>query len=539
MIQWLGSVVFYGVYQIGDLLALKWFRPFLFFAVFGTFTFYARKRIPFFWLCVLIFIASFGFSSRAWLRPDTLNLLFVQAYLILFFRQMRQPRTKTVLFIPLLSVIWSNMHLGCFIFGTAIIGLFGLHHLVELIKRRSWREPVALKHLGLVVAGHFGALFVNPYGLEGGLYPFKAVFSRDFIVRKTLLGTIQELQPPVFLLSFEGWWFYLLAGTAVWVLLKDKKDNLPCVLLFLWALMMFLYAKRAAGLFVLAALYVIVEKNRGLPGLMNESRNRKTLFRRGVNLVFALVLIFNISRLLNLTACFSDRCVNAQSLLVSAYHPSDIIRRLQKKGIEGRVFSPGHYGNVLLWSAYPRLRPLVDTRQADPERYLDYLAVLREPQKHWRSVEEKYGLTIALLDANMPLNFKIAGYLAADPRWRLVAVDGPAALFLKETPKTSWSYDLAAFEERLGKMSVDIRRIKSELSAHKAPARRPFLFSLIFPPPYYVESLEEGVVLFTMGFEAAGIDRMVSALKQTGHPKAERILKFALREWRREPFQDK
>ena len=78
------------------------------------------------------------------------------------------------------------------------------------------------------------------------------------------------------------------------------------------------------------------------------------------------------------------------------------------------------------------------------------------------------------------------------------------------------------------------RLSQESLQLRKSPRKRGFVEffrRLVDPPASYVEGLEEGALLFTMGFKQAGLVMLAETARQTQHPGTYEVLSLAQDEW--------
>ncbi|QEH36888.1 hypothetical protein OJF2_54730 [Aquisphaera giovannonii] len=130
----------------------------------------ARRRSWPVWAMVLSWLpALVVLSGRMYVRPETLSLLYLSAYLAIVCRWDRRPILAWVL--PLVQVAWVNSH-GLFVLGPVVLA-FGL---IDALLRGRTLAPDPhrwWKTVGPAAAGVFLACLVNPYGLRGATYPLE------------------------------------------------------------------------------------------------------------------------------------------------------------------------------------------------------------------------------------------------------------------------------------------------------------------------------------------------------------------------------
>jgi tetratricopeptide (TPR) repeat protein len=113
--------------------------------------------------------ALFVLAGRIYVRPETLTLFYLSVFLAVIFRWDRFPILAFLL--PVVQVAWVNSH-GLFVLGPVILGFalidaalrFGLFAL----ERRRWWKLI----LGASLATGLACL-INPYGINGALYPIE------------------------------------------------------------------------------------------------------------------------------------------------------------------------------------------------------------------------------------------------------------------------------------------------------------------------------------------------------------------------------
>lgn len=160
----------------------------------------ARRRDWPIWVMILSWIpALLVLSGRMYVRPETLTLLYLSAFLAILSRWRRTP--ELALALPLIQVAWVNTQ-GLFILGPIILAFA----LFDAVLRRNSLAPHHnrwWKFAGLATLLTAIACLLNPYGLTGALYPLQlAATMDDPIFRKS----IAELTPiPEFIRRSAGW----------------------------------------------------------------------------------------------------------------------------------------------------------------------------------------------------------------------------------------------------------------------------------------------------------------------------------------------
>jgi tetratricopeptide (TPR) repeat protein len=158
----------------------------------------ARRRGWPLWVMVLAWVpALLLLAGRMYVRPETLTLLYLAAFLTILERWWDRPRFAFAL--PLIQVLWVNTQ-GLFVFGPIVLGFALLDAATRPAafspeRRRWWRIA-----LGCSAATGLACL-LNPYGLAGALFPLqllRTMGTKEF-------ETIGELMPVPTFIRQAGW----------------------------------------------------------------------------------------------------------------------------------------------------------------------------------------------------------------------------------------------------------------------------------------------------------------------------------------------
>ena len=104
-------------------------------------------------------------AERTEVRPEGLSYLFISIIIaLLYLYSTNQISKKWLYAIPFISLIFVNTHIY-FIFAPFIVGMFLLEALIR-------RDLTKSKDLAIILGLSTLAIFINPYGLQGVIYPF-------------------------------------------------------------------------------------------------------------------------------------------------------------------------------------------------------------------------------------------------------------------------------------------------------------------------------------------------------------------------------
>jgi len=526
--QWLGSLMYYLIYSMGGVWGIKLFRCLLFLAITAIFFFYALKRKQVAWplLILICLFWAYGVGARSHLRPFVFNYIFVQLFLIQLFAYQQSINYKNLLALPLLGILWANINIGSFVYGTFIISAFLMASIIQYFnvklsndkKDRIGPAMKPVKELFLLLLIYLCIFFINPYGIHGASYIFKLFLvpqSADFFKYSNL---ISEFMPPAqAMLSTAGFWVLFFSLFVMVSLFISNKNTFLKVILFLGALFIFLRGSRGVAFFSIISSYIIIESITGydLYELITWPRLRKMAV---ATLCTGMVcfLIVHIIKEFNQNIYINNRTIRYRSLAYNPFNPVTAIDFLQKHNIHGNVLNDNMYGGYILWAGYPHLKPMVDGRHLNKKRVDLFISALRNPQKIMPALEDQFNVNIVLLDSGKHFYTRILKYLQTQKSWQLIFVDGSSVMYLK---KGTFKLPLNAeqLEESLSHpkvSSTDVQDLE-ELLQRGSESKTTNIFN---PEPGYIDVLEEGAALFDLGYRTQAIKLFTKSIEISNQP---------------------
>jgi len=198
-LHWIFQVALSWGYQHGGVVALNLAKCVITCTSLFLLIICKRREWPT-WSMLLAWIpALLVLSGRMYVRPETLTLFYLSAFLAILCSWDRAPLLAFCL--PLIQLAWVNTQglfvLGPIVLGFALIDAVFRRHAFSESRRRWWKiVGVATVLTGL-------ACFVNPYGIQGALYPIELAATMG---NPIFSETIAELTPiPLFIKRNGGW----------------------------------------------------------------------------------------------------------------------------------------------------------------------------------------------------------------------------------------------------------------------------------------------------------------------------------------------
>ncbi len=188
-------------------------------------------------------------------RPQLLVFLFLVVTLYLLYDLRSNEKSNKIYLLPVLTIIWSNIHGGSsnmpyiltFIF--IVIGLFNFKCSKMEASRLS---KVQFKKYILVFFLCLVATMINPHGIRMLIYPYENM-SNQF-----MLKTITEWHPTNLNEIYHCLFFFLFSITLLIVLLSKKKLQFIDLVIFGFTLFLGLKSIRFWMFFYIAASMIIV-----------------------------------------------------------------------------------------------------------------------------------------------------------------------------------------------------------------------------------------------------------------------------------------
>ena len=212
---------------------------------------------------------------------SALTYLWIQRYC--------EGRGRALYALPLVLVLWANLH-GGFVIAFVFLGVAFVAELIKVLLQRPDAMPRArLQHLGLIGLASFLAIIINPNGWNLYIYAAQTQLSgmqQRFIV---------EWASPNFHMTeirfFEATVFLAIAGLAL-----ARRVDLRTFVLFLAGLALALQSVRHLALFIIVAVPLVAdlgqqawERIKGLVPLRTVPANPLTFWIN--SLVLALVAL--------------------------------------------------------------------------------------------------------------------------------------------------------------------------------------------------------------------------------------------------------
>lgn len=250
--EWLSQVIYWKMYCWGG---EKLIYLFCLMAAIGMTILLIRKSLPHFFdnivVSVIFFIAfSFVASMFFYGRPHVFSFFLLYAELECIYAYKERKKDYMLCFIPVIAILWSNMHGGSALLSYILCIVVLISGLVQGEWGRIYSvrlEQKRMVKLLLITLLTIGAIMVNPAGGRMLLYPY-------WNMNNDLMMIISEwLSPDIKRMDHLLLFFVPIFVSVYGMLFSHKRIQLTDLALMLMFLFLFLNSKRFVVLFFVAA----------------------------------------------------------------------------------------------------------------------------------------------------------------------------------------------------------------------------------------------------------------------------------------------
>jgi len=399
-----------------------------------------RKECPNVLLAFGVTFAATAGSTMHWLaRPHLFTLLFVVIFCAVL-ESARRGRTRRLLFLPVLMVIWTNLHGGFFV-GIILIGCYAAGELaLWLLEKDPEDRRLALRRsrpfLWTALACTLATL-VNPYFHRLHVYMY------SYLTSGIHLRYIQEYQPTHFRNNLTFWYeplVFLGVAAAAWALYQKRFAH--AILLLGW-LHLGLFSVRNLPIYLLIAAPLVGGMLRDLVAALADAplaawvgkgfrafQNFAVEF--GENDRLPRLHAISILSILAIAAVFYAPAppFKFRAEYDPKQYPAGALEVLRATEMSQSIFADDEWGDYLIYQLYPRTKVFVDGRsdmygEAFIQKYLD----LMNGRYGWEETLNQYSVDTVLLRVETPLT----GALKESRRWWPVYDDGMAIVFRSQS----------------------------------------------------------------------------------------------------------
>ena len=351
--EWGSSLIFYLIQNhLGD-IGLYFFKALM---IFFTFFFIIKtiqldkKDVKLHFLFFFFAIQSICYSLFATVRCQTFSFFFFAMFLYLLKRISLTKEYRLLWCLPVLNIIWANLH-GGFVLGLALIAIFAIGEFLNDKKSRTYLYFLITFLITLLTT------LINPYGIEYLKFIFEA-----FSLNRT---HITEWQSAFFnkhyiysLLKFK-FFFFPVIGLFIYSIIKNIKKtsfkefyktiDKTKYLILIFVLAIALKSLRCHVFFTLTIIALCYNDfynifNKQLPKWLDKTKEI---------ILLVLVLISTISHIYN---------YKFLNIVKERTNPIKSVEFIKLNNLKGNVFVNFHNGSYVAYKLYPNNHVFMDGR---------------------------------------------------------------------------------------------------------------------------------------------------------------------------------
>jgi tetratricopeptide (TPR) repeat protein len=450
--HWLFQVILHGTHHLFGAYGLSLLFVLIYSAVFIILWEACPEPKESFATVFLFWLGLMACSTRYLARPEAFTYLMIALYtfVLLRFEQGRGPKWSVFLLIPL-QALWTNLQ-GLFILGPFLIGAYAAQPVATVLIRKALKQegsPDQYRKSALligVLAGSTIACLLNPYGLEGLLFPF-TLFTRAGGMENIFALSIAELQPPFsgYNLTFPIKIFGVFLVLCAALLALDYRNlKLSHVLVLVGLGYLGLNARRNVALFVLAMLPIAVEHASGIVSQLRETRGGK--FHKAIgtaelagSMLISLIILFQIYSVITGRYYVADKRSERFGLgFKEQTFPHGAFSFLREKEIDGPFFNNMDIGGMFIWEMYPKEKVFIDPRLEvnSAGAFSEYRRAMSDPNA-FAQLAGKYAFNAVIISHTSQDGPGLMRILCTTPRWALVYLDPIAAVFVRSSSRNA------------------------------------------------------------------------------------------------------
>jgi len=418
---WLSQVILYLVYMFAGALGIIMFKALVFFLIIAALWRYlifrsASQIISFLMLVALIFFSKEYMTER----PQIFSFLFATVCFIVL--DTARAGKKSYLFLPLLMLLWANMH-GGFLVGIAFILIYTV---CLVIKKQAWKEkyPVLFFYfLSILItllnpaSYHTATGFMSVQGSTGETLEFRSP-----------LGYLQYLNSNWYPLFGFIILSYIVISVEAIRLIKRKSSTLPVehVLLLLGTSLAAFTSMRYGYFFMIIAVPILAVRLSGLFSFTPGPYFRAVL----------LLAVLSPAYFSPLAAALKTRQLTDESFV-----PFQAVEFIKAKALFPKIYNDIVIGGYMIWKLYPDYKVFSYTGTSNPEIYRQYMSILRGNTTtyfgvpEWKALLDMYGIRTIIHGTVNPYSGEIYPLminLLKDEAWHLVYFDGIMAIMTRD-----------------------------------------------------------------------------------------------------------
>ncbi len=449
--EWGWDVITYGVYSLAGYAGISILRTVLLLLFFGILYYILQRfKVGFALSVFLLLILSFSIIDRLTPRPHLMSYLFFALLLLIItnYRYFNRKNHKILYFIPLIFLLWANMHMGI-IAGGFLMVIYFASELIQYLKPSAYsgsKIPALGKpeitRLFIILAASALVMLINPNFLQTYIYAYDHT-------KMKMLETVNEWKSPFSSTSGDGFVLLLYKGQLFIGLLilyysLKKKDIFPALLYIGFALYSVRAMRFTVDYVIITFVFIAVALDFILNSVKSEELKNIINKKPGLKILSGLLIIFLIYSLagdkLYLEYLKYYRVtgfgINKDFIPVQMF---DFMKQNQIPETGERIFNHFGTGGFFVWN-FPDRKNFIDSRNLNDDIFNKYNNIIAKRPGFEQKLEEyniDYALYLApdLVRDPSEMEKTVISFFCKSPDWKLIFWDDKSFLWVKNIPK--------------------------------------------------------------------------------------------------------
>ncbi|MEN9407081.1 MAG: hypothetical protein RLZZ455_297 [Candidatus Parcubacteria bacterium] len=424
--HYLSEVLFYLITTYTGIFGLLSITTLLMLLSFGLLFFFSYRRTGISTLPASLLIIPILFE-RTDIRPEMFSYFFFSLFLVILYKN-RNSQTKLLSLLPLITLLWVNMHIYFFM-GILLVFLFFIDGLLKNRRNLTCRYN---KQLLTILILTLCATLINPQGITGALYPLTAFQNYGYAIEEN--QNIFFLESLGFHKNSVEYFKFAVVLLFMSLILRNKNTRPIDWLLALTFSIAGAVAVRNLPLFALASLIPIASNLKPLLKKLSAIATHFPLLSasRQVHLFFLLLCLFSIWQM--------QVAIHKNAFGFSVNNgAAKAVNFIETHHIRGPIFNNFDIGSYLAYRLYPREKVFVDGRpEAYPETFFQKIYIpIQQDKSSFADAEKTYNFSVVFFTHTdqTPWAEIFLKDMLQNPSWKVVYLDETVIIFLKDIPR--------------------------------------------------------------------------------------------------------
>lgn len=438
--EWLFQVLAWNIYDPFGLAAFTLFKLLgtigIAIVTFKNFDILTRSKSAALWGTAIVLIA---IADRVMARPFLITLFLIA----LFFLQLNRflsGRRRLLWELPLLTVLWINLHAGGLL-SPQIVVAFAIGESLQsiVVEKFGWTAPAPLcresrRHLWLIGLLCIAACAITPHGIQTFTFPFTHMKMDNIMsfTQEWLPVWDPRLDGIVSQIIFRA----ILVLMPISYIIGRRTVRLSHLMLSIVTALLIMKGKRFTPDFIVINLPLIFFNFREAARRVPLTPGAENLRRWGSVLTIAMLSALLLRE--GIPATVHGGTAGQLGIgTTSTFAPVQMVEFLDENDIHGNVFNEMGLGSYLLFKRWPSDAVFIDGRTPvyGDDFFEEYTNSLRN-SRSFEEFDQRYKFDYLLFNSYQAWNLRhMHVYFWQNPAWRLVFAGCSGFIYLRDIPR--------------------------------------------------------------------------------------------------------